>query len=113
VVPAINLDFNRDLVPSMHVNKDRSHVAETKAMALCTLCWHMLYNGRWNTGRPGYFLKYLKNTKELVVTVPLNQKVTVGRAISIMHRSQTRTVIGKCTTIGCISNEVVLPLVDP
>jgi hypothetical protein len=88
VVPPFRLDMDDALIPYINVNKDLVHLADTKAKALCTLCLHILYNVSWKNDRPGYFLKYLKNTKELLVMLPLNKHATVGRALSIIHRRQ-------------------------
>jgi hypothetical protein len=87
-VPGPSSGTNSRVAMPHGIDRNGMSTRKTQSEAIITLCMHILYNGRWKNAQPNYFMKFLKNTKELLILVPTNKKQSAGKALSIIHRRQ-------------------------
>jgi hypothetical protein len=75
--------------PSFKIQK-ADETSESKRDALFNLCLHVLANSRWSNGNLNFYVKYLVNTKELLVLVPSLTQASTVKVVSVVYREKKR-----------------------
>jgi hypothetical protein len=89
-VPGPSLGMNSRATVPHGIDRNGMSMRKTQSEAVITLCMHLLYNGRWKNARPNYFMKFLKNTKELLILVPANKKQSAEKALAVYHPQKAK-----------------------